>query len=44
LVELEFNVIDLVELQLIENAISARLSEIEEVRNSRELSSTSEEK
>jgi len=33
----KFNVVVLVELQLIENAISARQSEIEEVKNNREL-------
>jgi len=36
----KFNVVVLVELQLIENAISARQSEIEEVKNNRELIST----
>ncbi|MDD3819363.1 MAG: hypothetical protein PHG41_05980 [Actinomycetota bacterium] len=34
--EAKFNVVDLVELQLIENAISARLSEIEEAKNNKE--------
>lgn len=41
--ESKFNVVDLVELQLIENAISARLSEIEEVKNNKELTSAQEE-
>ena len=37
--EKKFEVIDLAELQLIENAISTRLSEIEEIKNSSELAS-----
>lgn len=37
--EEKFDVIDLAELQLTENAISARLSEIEEYKNSKELAS-----
>ena len=40
--EVKFNVVDLVELQLIENAISARLSEIEEAKNNKELTSAGE--
>ncbi len=40
--EVKFNVADLVELQLIENAISARLSEIEEAKNNKELTSAGE--
>lgn len=39
----KFNVIDLVELQLIENAISARSSEIERIKNNKELVSTRDE-
>lgn len=35
--DLKFNVVDLVELQLIENAISARSAEIEKVENNEEL-------
>jgi len=41
--EAKFNVVDLVELQLIENAISARLSEIGEVKNNKEQVSAREE-
>lgn len=41
--EKKFNVVDMVELQLIENAVSARLSEIEEAKNSREFASAQKE-
>jgi len=41
--EVKFNVVDLVELQLIENAISARLSEIEEAKNNKEQATAQEE-
>lgn len=41
--EAKFNVVDLVELQLIENAISARLSEMEEVKNNKEQAIAREE-
>jgi predicted nucleic acid-binding Zn-ribbon protein len=43
LTEPKLNVIDLVELQLIENAISARSSEIENIKNNKEQVSTQEE-
>jgi len=43
LIEPKFNVIDLVELQLIENAISARSSEIENIKNNKEQVSAREE-
>jgi predicted nucleic acid-binding Zn-ribbon protein len=43
LTEPKFNVIDLVELQLIENTISARSSEIERIKNNKELVSTQDE-
>ena len=41
--DLKFNVVDLVELQLIENAISARSAEIEKVENNEELISAEKE-
>ncbi|GAH90098.1 unnamed protein product [marine sediment metagenome] len=41
--DLKFNVMDLVELQLIENAISARSAEIEKVKNNKELISAEKE-
>lgn len=41
--ESKFNVTDLVELQLIENAISARSSEIENIKNNKEQVSAKEE-
>ena len=41
--DLKFNVIYLVELQLIENAISARSSEIERIKNNKELVSAEKE-
>jgi len=43
LTEPKFNVVDLVELQLIENAISARSSEIERIKNNKELVSARDE-
>jgi hypothetical protein len=41
--EVKFNVVDLVELQLIENAVSARLSEIEEAEDNKEQVTAQEE-
>lgn len=41
--EAKFNVVDLVELQLVENAISARSSEMENIKNSKEQVSALEE-
>jgi predicted nucleic acid-binding Zn-ribbon protein len=43
LIESKFNVTDLVELQLIENAISARSTEIENIKNNKEQVSSQEE-
>jgi uncharacterized protein len=43
LAEDKFNVVDLVELQLTENAISARMTEIENTKNSSELTSARKE-
>ncbi len=41
--ETKFNVVDLVELQLVENAISARSSEMENIKSSKEQASALEE-
>jgi len=43
LADSRFNVTDLVELQMIENAISARLAEVEKVRDNKELISVEKE-